>query len=76
MLTGLTLWRLRVALTRKEDSDPPYLLRDSIRHSVFLTGFRLKDVQNPALVESQKSRGLTDKTPIKTTNSSRRNLYG
>ena len=76
MLTGLTLWRLRVALTRQQDSDPPYLLRDSIRHSVFLTGFRLKDVQNPALVEGQKSRGLNDKAPIKTTNSSRRNLYG
>ena len=48
-IAGLTLWRLRVLLTGKEDFDAPYLLRDTIRHSVFLKGFRIKDVQNPAL---------------------------
>jgi N-acetylglucosaminyl-diphospho-decaprenol L-rhamnosyltransferase len=51
LITGLALWRLRVALTGREDGNPPYLLRDSIRHSVFLSGFRLRDVQNPALVQ-------------------------
>jgi N-acetylglucosaminyl-diphospho-decaprenol L-rhamnosyltransferase len=47
-IIGLALWRLRVLLG-KVDSTPPYLLRDSIRHSVFLTGFKLRVVQNPAL---------------------------
>jgi N-acetylglucosaminyl-diphospho-decaprenol L-rhamnosyltransferase len=36
-------------LTRKEDTAAPYLLTDSIRHSVFLKGFKLTNVQNPAL---------------------------
>jgi N-acetylglucosaminyl-diphospho-decaprenol L-rhamnosyltransferase len=51
LIIGLALWRLRVMLTGKEDSTAPYLLRDSIRHSVFLTGFKLRDVQNPAMTE-------------------------
>ena len=49
LIIGLTLWRLRVMLTGKDDSTAPHFLRDSIRHSVFLTGFKLKKVQNPAL---------------------------
>ena len=48
-ISGLTLWQLRVLLG-KRDSTPPYLLRDSIRNSVFVTGFGLRNVQNPALV--------------------------
>jgi hypothetical protein len=48
-IAGLALWQLRILLTGKEDSDAPFLLQDSIRHSVFLKGFRVKDVQNPAL---------------------------
>jgi len=48
LIVGLALWRLRVMLTRKEDTTAPFLLRDSIRHSVFLTGFKLKEVENPA----------------------------
>jgi N-acetylglucosaminyl-diphospho-decaprenol L-rhamnosyltransferase len=44
IIAGLLLRRLRVLLTTKEDSTPPHLLRDSIRHSVFMRGFRLKDV--------------------------------
>jgi len=48
LIIGLALWRLRVLLG-KPDSSPPYFLRDSIRHSVFLTGFKLRVVQNPAL---------------------------
>ena len=47
-IMGLLLWRLRV-MFGKPDSAPPYLLCDSIRHSVFVTGFKLRDVQNPAL---------------------------
>jgi GT2 family glycosyltransferase len=48
LIIGLALWRLRVALTGKEDHTPPFLLRDSLRHSVFFTGFKLRDVRNPA----------------------------
>lgn len=49
LILMLALWRLRVLLG-KTDSTPPYFLRDSIKHSVFLTGFKLRKVQNPALV--------------------------
>jgi N-acetylglucosaminyl-diphospho-decaprenol L-rhamnosyltransferase len=49
LILGLALWRLRV-LVGKRDSMPPCFVRDSIKHSVFLTGFKLKNVQNPALV--------------------------
>lgn len=48
LIPMLALWRLRV-LFGKPDSSPPYFLRDSIKHSVFLTGFKLGKVQNPAL---------------------------
>jgi len=46
---GQVLWRARVIFTGKEDASAPHLLGDSIRHSVFVTGFRVKDVENPAL---------------------------
>jgi N-acetylglucosaminyl-diphospho-decaprenol L-rhamnosyltransferase len=49
MIVGLSLNRLRVLLTRKANNTAPHLLQDAIRHSVFLKGFRLTDVQNPAL---------------------------
>jgi GT2 family glycosyltransferase len=48
-LTGFALWRLRRRLTGKPDQDPPYFLWDSLRHSVFFTGFELREVENPAL---------------------------
>jgi GT2 family glycosyltransferase len=48
MILGLTLWRLRVLLTDKEDNTAPHLLGDSIRHSVFLRGFKVTDVKIPA----------------------------
>lgn len=48
-IAGLALWRTRVRLTGKLDSVAPHLLSDSIRHSVFMTGFHLRDVPNPAL---------------------------
>ena len=49
MIVGLSLNRLRVMLTGKADNTAPHVLQDAIRHSVFLKGFRLQDVQNPAL---------------------------
>ena len=48
-IIGLALWRLRVILTGKEDFTAPYFLQDAIFHSVFLTGFKLKNVRNPVL---------------------------
>jgi N-acetylglucosaminyl-diphospho-decaprenol L-rhamnosyltransferase len=54
LIVGLALWRVRVLLG-KPDCTAPYFLRDSIRHSVFLTGFKLKNVQNPALASQKRS---------------------
>ena len=48
-ITGQALWRVRRLIQRKPDSDPPQLLADTIRHSVFCAGFRVTDVENPAL---------------------------
>lgn len=49
MILGLSLWRLRVLLTGKQDTTAPRILTDSIRHSVFAKGLKLQDVENPAL---------------------------
>ncbi len=46
---GFATWRVRRALQGKPDVDPPDFLADSIRNSVFLTGFELRDVENPAM---------------------------
>ena len=43
-ITGFALWRVRRWLQRKPDRDPPHLLWDSVRHSVFVTGFRRRPV--------------------------------
>jgi GT2 family glycosyltransferase len=48
-LAGFALWRLRRAVQSKPDTDPPSMLADSLRNSVFLTGFALRAVENPAL---------------------------
>jgi GT2 family glycosyltransferase len=50
-LGGFALWRLRRWAQRKPDADPPQLLRDAMRHSVFRAGFRVTEVPNPALRE-------------------------
>jgi N-acetylglucosaminyl-diphospho-decaprenol L-rhamnosyltransferase len=51
-IVGQALWRLRVLLTRRQDPSPPHYLGDLIRHSVFLNGFRVAAVKNPALAKS------------------------
>jgi N-acetylglucosaminyl-diphospho-decaprenol L-rhamnosyltransferase len=48
-ITGQALWRLRVLLTGRTDTAPPHLLGDLVRHSVFMKGFSLMNVENPAL---------------------------
>jgi hypothetical protein len=47
LLAGLACWRLRRGLQRKPDRDPPRLLWDHLRHSVFCTGFKVRPVPNP-----------------------------
>jgi N-acetylglucosaminyl-diphospho-decaprenol L-rhamnosyltransferase len=49
-ILGFALWRLRRWIQRRPDTDPDRMLYDSIRHSVFVTGFRRKPVPNPALL--------------------------
>jgi N-acetylglucosaminyl-diphospho-decaprenol L-rhamnosyltransferase len=51
-IMGCAIWRVRRWIGRRPDTDPPYLLRDSIRHSVFCTGFTPPVVENPALREA------------------------
>jgi GT2 family glycosyltransferase len=46
---GYAFYRLRRRVQRKPDTDPPSMLLDSIRHSVFRTGFALREVENPAM---------------------------
>lgn len=44
---GLGLFKLMNSLRRRPDPDPPHLLRDLVRHSVYLSGFRPTPVENP-----------------------------
>lgn len=48
-IAGCASYRLRRRIQRKPDTDPPHLLADSIRQSVFRAGFRVREVRNPAL---------------------------
>ncbi len=50
-LTGYSLYRLRLRVQRKPDTDAPHYLADFFRHSVFRTGFQIRTVKNPALTE-------------------------
>jgi GT2 family glycosyltransferase len=40
-IAGQALWQVRRVVERKADDTPERFLRDSVRHSVFSTGFRL-----------------------------------
>jgi N-acetylglucosaminyl-diphospho-decaprenol L-rhamnosyltransferase len=55
LICGLVMWRLQVLLG-KRDWTPPHFLYDSIRNSVFITGFKVKDVENPAFAVATKNR--------------------
>ncbi len=67
-LAGFALWRLRRVLQRKPDTDPPHMLWDSFRHSVFCTGFRLIAVPNPAMQPSPHVTAQRDPAPCGATN--------
>ena len=63
-IVGFTVWRVRRRLQRKPDTDPPHMLIDSIRHSVFCAGIRVPVVENPAMrrVAKTPSQPLMSKT--------------
>jgi GT2 family glycosyltransferase len=63
---GYCLHQLRCLLTFRENDSPSHTLRDHIRHSVFLRGFRPPNVANPALATANANG-----TSIQTTASSR-----
>ena len=52
-ILGFSLWRIRRRIQRKPETDPPYMLTDFVRNSVFFTGFELRKVRNPALGDSE-----------------------
>ena len=51
-LVGFATWRLRRWIERKPDTDPAQMLGDAFRNSVFMTGFKVLEVENPALLEA------------------------
>ena len=48
-LAGFAIWRLRRRIQRKPDTDPQHMFIDSFLNSVFVTGFKVREVENPAL---------------------------
>jgi hypothetical protein len=54
-IVGFAAWRARRFIQGKPDTDPPHMLGDAIRHSVFGAGFRVSAVQNPAMQEGRGS---------------------
>jgi len=48
-IAGFAMWRLRRRLQGLPDTDPQHMLVDAIRNSVFLTGFAVTEVENPAM---------------------------
>lgn len=59
-LFGFALWRLRRPIQRKPDLDPQNFLADSFRHSVFRTGFAVREVENPALAAARAPASTAD----------------
>lgn len=53
---GYALWRVRRFIQRKPDMDPPYFFTDFIRNSVFVSGFNLRAVENPAMTLTSGTR--------------------
>jgi len=48
-LSGYALWRLRRLIQRRPDTDPKNMLLDTWLNSVFVSGPKLRDVENPAI---------------------------
>jgi N-acetylglucosaminyl-diphospho-decaprenol L-rhamnosyltransferase len=52
-IMGFAAWRVRRRLQRKPDTDPPHMLIDSIRQSVFCAGINVPVVENPAMRQAE-----------------------
>jgi len=50
-LIGFALWQVRRRIQGKPDTNPQQMLGDSFRNSVFCTGFKVREVENPAMRE-------------------------
>lgn len=61
---GFSLWRVRRILQRKDDRDPPSMLWDAIRESVFVAGFGVTEVENPAMQGHQGNRMEAQKLEV------------
>jgi hypothetical protein len=48
-IVGFAAWRARRWIQRKPDPDPPRMLADFVRHSVFVAGFRVEAVVAPEM---------------------------
>jgi GT2 family glycosyltransferase len=48
-IAGFASWRLRRRIQGRPDTDPAHFLWDFVRHSVFATGFKVREVENPAM---------------------------
>ena len=66
-IMGLCVWKLRCAVGKKHNTDPPHLLTDLVRHSVFCTGFRLRPVPNPTLTSTSPLSAVKVTAEIQTT---------
>ncbi len=53
-ITGHVLWRVRRWIQRKPDTGPPHMLIDTVRHSVFWLGPKVRVVENPALAQAAR----------------------
>jgi N-acetylglucosaminyl-diphospho-decaprenol L-rhamnosyltransferase len=56
-LCGFAMWRARRVVQGQEDLDPPGMLGDAFRESVFVAGFRVRAVENPALEKDTAEQG-------------------
>jgi GT2 family glycosyltransferase len=51
-ILGYSSWRLRRRIQGRPDNDPPHLLEDFVRNSVYASGFKVREVPNPAMAET------------------------
>jgi GT2 family glycosyltransferase len=55
-LAGFAIWRVRRLVQRKPDADPKHMLLDTFLNSVFIRGWQMKDVENPATADKETRR--------------------
>jgi N-acetylglucosaminyl-diphospho-decaprenol L-rhamnosyltransferase len=51
-IAGFAASRVYRHVVRRPDGDPPHMLADFVRNSVFMAGFKVEEVENPALAEA------------------------